>query len=417
MKYMITQNIEDPWNEIIKNKLNFVAVDNSINYEVSTADGSQFALSYSEFDMFKEKYEKLSWFKTNIINDQKPELTKNDNFIVTNYPRHFKNPYIFGCFAIRKEKGFITTKRGKINKNNEYTYVKEVDFLKLEINSLDKATLNAPLLAKIFNDNPKIKYIIHGHSQLGAKLHDQYEFPGTLEETFLSQKIKKNNILNLPYHGYIATFETFKECQNFLVYSKNSELNWNSYQMEFPDRYIKPSRLDDILKNMDFSMLKNALDIGGGITGTLALKGKINTDILDPFVSKPDWINNTVIFETNSKYDLIVARGSFNYLTTQNIKKINSLINDNGIFIFNTFKNKPIANTKQINSQIGIGTETVTMDTGLVNHTLEYKNKIINHFFYYHSLDDIKKLLHTFDICAEEYGTNSIILTCRKKRA
>ena len=72
----------------------------------------------------------------------------------------YGDKYIFGSVAVKTDKGFITTIRGKENLNG-YTIVSNVNHINHTLNVINlKATLNAPLLDYLFK-NEKVKVIVH----------------------------------------------------------------------------------------------------------------------------------------------------------------------------------------------------------------------------------------------------------------
>ncbi len=65
-----------------------------------------------------------------------------------------------------------------------------------------KATLNAPLLAKIF-ENKKVEAIVHIHEFNECFPYYEYAFPGTLQDS-----IRENNTsFNIRYHGVFLLFD------------------------------------------------------------------------------------------------------------------------------------------------------------------------------------------------------------------
>lgn len=92
--------------------------------------------------------------------------------------------HVFGTVAVRCEKGFVTTTRGK-NEVEDFTYVWDVDHIHRIVNvSGKKATLNAPLIDWMFRHNPEAVKIVHLHKEC---LEDYptypYAPPGTRRDT------------------------------------------------------------------------------------------------------------------------------------------------------------------------------------------------------------------------------------------
>ena len=112
------------------------------------------------------------------------------------------------------------------------------------------------------------------------------------------------------------------------------ENNWNSYRDFFPDRYWKIGDVDTFfLKKINELNIEkeNLLDVGGGALGTEILKNMFKKHILlDPNITNiPNYINKNVTFQelkaNKEKFNLIVARGSINYLNELEIKQLKKL--------------------------------------------------------------------------------------------
>lgn len=131
------------------------------------------------------------------------------------YPRLVCGDRVYGCFAIRVDGGFVTTSRGKSNK--DLVFVSKESGAGV-IKASAKPTLNAPLLNDIMKYQPQYNVIIHDHKQIpGAPTFD-YEFPGTYTECGLSFAAERLNasVFNIKHHGYIAMFKTIEECKKWI---------------------------------------------------------------------------------------------------------------------------------------------------------------------------------------------------------
>ena len=123
---------------------------------------------------------------------------------------------VFGTLAVRmidnegKNRGFITTVRGKTDMEMVTAYVEYVDHQKLEIASSSlteqKATLNAPLLDHCFNGNPEATVIVHYHEQYPGLPTKGYAPPGTVRD---SQRDVTCGSFNIEGHGCILMFDSF----------------------------------------------------------------------------------------------------------------------------------------------------------------------------------------------------------------
>lgn len=126
--------------------------------------------------------------------------------LVENYRNRFtrvENGIIFGTVAVRNGEGFLTTGRGK-RELDEISYVSSVDHSrrKLHIGNYKKASLNAPLLAKMF-ENPKVDYIVHYHEQVKGLPTYSYAPPGTMRDTERPNK----ESFNIKEHGCMLLFD------------------------------------------------------------------------------------------------------------------------------------------------------------------------------------------------------------------
>ena len=184
---------------------------------VITADGATFNTSFDGHVELIDRLIREKFYKTKIIDGGDIKLTKEGDFIIRNYPKHKSADMIFGTFAVRIGKGFITTTRGKREGEKAIAFVWRVDHGKKIVYANRKATLNAPLLDLLLSKNSQINFIIHGHELIGKKIQNEYQFPGTAGD--LKNVIKTSRpsfLIRLPYHGYIAGFADFSECKKFI---------------------------------------------------------------------------------------------------------------------------------------------------------------------------------------------------------
>lgn len=99
---------------------------------------------------------------------------------------------VLGSVAFRFEKdgktGFVTTVRGK-RETDELVYVEGVDHGKKLVSVMvdkpdsTKASLNAPLVARIFEKNPSVKGVLHFHRQEKGLPTQPWAPPGTVRDT------------------------------------------------------------------------------------------------------------------------------------------------------------------------------------------------------------------------------------------
>lgn len=133
-----------------------------------------------------------------------------------------------GCLAVRiKGGGFVTTTRGKQGQHRGVRYATNVSGTGCltavwEVNhrdhsllvgrqefSQEHATLNAPLLDKLFEAHPDVKVIVHLHKYLKDVPTFPYQPPGSFFETIMAdERVGSPRSFNIEAHGSIATFTT-----------------------------------------------------------------------------------------------------------------------------------------------------------------------------------------------------------------
>lgn len=195
-----------------------------------------------------------------------------------------------------------------------------------------------------------------------------------------------------------------------------TNIDWQTYKDTFPIRYLEKSYFDELL----IQQIKNnnplsILDIGGN-TGTETIKEfNILVDLLDPFVSKPEWIHQQISWQSPKTYDLVFARNCINYLTIEELKIIPKFLNKNAVFIVNTFTTPPSANwtEREYQTQSGLkGTERFRLKDNKIEHILIYQDIQIEHSFFYYSLNDWKEYFPKAQFL--EHKKNSLIILWKK---
>lgn len=189
-------------------------------------------------------------------------------------------------------------------------------------------------------------------------------------------------------------------------------IDWQLYSLLFPNRYLLPSKSDSIIKSaLVGAGFENALDVGGGVYGTRYLWDAVSkTFLLDPYVhtSLP-----TIRWDelSDKTFDVIVARGSFNYLVPEEIKTLAKRFN--GIFAFNTFI-RPSEGERRYESKSGAGVEKFSLvsggDFGMIEHSLKPDDEdwqMVHRFFYYPE-HFICSILSRCDIV--KYGNTAVYL-------
>lgn len=122
---------------------------------------------------------------------------------------------LFGTVAKRRADGvsFWTTARGK-RELEQAVLVTKVDHQALRVFTQgERATLNAPLLARIFEAMPEVQTIVHGHVQVPSLPTLPYAPPGTVRDS--QRDLSENNSFNIAEHG----------C--FFLLDKDGRLTWN----------------------------------------------------------------------------------------------------------------------------------------------------------------------------------------------
>lgn len=201
--------IDEVYSNLLEKKWHFVILDVNGTLNVLTKEKSIFEIDNEQ--QFINNFEQDIYYKT-IINNKNISVNENDLNIYNAYIQKYKyiiekniygDKYIFGSVAVKTDKGFITTIRGKENLN-DYTLVYNVDhknhILKVENK---KATLNAPLLDYLFK-NEKVKVIVHINHEYENQLpYYEYAFPGTVRDSIRNNKTS----FNIKYHGVIYLFD------------------------------------------------------------------------------------------------------------------------------------------------------------------------------------------------------------------
>ena len=195
-------------------------------------------------------------------------------------------------------------------------------------------------------------------------------------------------------------------------------INWETYNEIYPDRYIKKSSFDEKISYY-ISLYKekiNILDIGGGKYGSITEIFPNHCYLLDPFIKKcPKNYIGKIDWNSNLKFDLIICRGAFNYLSIEEIGLINNFMNKGSVFLFNTFS-KPTEGTRTFekNGIIEGFEETIFIDNKL-RHKLYRKNgDVIEHDILYYTSKQINEFFKDNLITKESNG-NSDYYFIRKK--
>lgn len=198
--------------DLFKNRINIIIQENiATKNVVHTLDGAEVAMTASETLVLLQKLMAAKFYKTKIVESINPILFPLEEEVLKSYPKYSQYGMVFGCFAVKREIGFITTTRGKKLGLESISEVLKVDHEQRVVEASTKATLNAPLLSKMFELNPSFIILIHGHELIGEKHHLEYEFAGTDGDLKFAKATKSGQAVLLPEHGYLVGFETMAE--------------------------------------------------------------------------------------------------------------------------------------------------------------------------------------------------------------
>ena len=344
-----------------------------------TLDGSTFECTFDEHLKLIERAINLHFFKTiiaeenslnlSIAQKNKIELAKQ---VIEKFEQTIKK---YGTIGIKIDNDmFITTSRG--HKTN-YSIISKIDFENRTIYATNKATLNAPALALFLK---KYDYVIHRHIFIDGCVLPEYVFPGTIEECeVIENKLEEFNTIIEPHHGYIKGF-------NF------EDIDWDKYYLQFPKKYFNENeQIKELLKQYEN---KETLEVGGN--------NKNRTKYcLDKYVKTQNSISYSDLKE--NQFDLIVIENAINYLSEEEILKLQFSLKKDGLLVANTFNSSPEYRIRE--------NEFVYADNKFVNHYLLLdEEKVVYHKFFNR---DAKYYEHlNFEI--EKYGNNSLFLTYKK---
>lgn len=221
--------VEAGWETLINSKANIVFANHpkwaKERKIMLTSDGAEVPVSFDEHVDMIDKLADAKYFKTEVnpsfgLLMPDPLMDEDVKDFVQKYPKYEKHGFTFGTFAIRmgtKDKCmFLTTSRGK--RDSGFAKVIDIDFGQKEIYAAEKATLNAPFLGMLLRLNPQINVLIHGHKKICDYPSVPYVFPGTTQEVNSAggMNFKISPVYNIEYHGYVAGFETIKECLEWM---------------------------------------------------------------------------------------------------------------------------------------------------------------------------------------------------------
>ena len=204
----VDKEIDDVYKLLLDKKYQFVIIKNNEKYYCLTKEKSMFVID--DIESFISSAKEDVYYKT--IKEEVSEINEDDLNKYYAYIDKYKSKltnnlygdkYIFGSVAIKCDKGFITTIRGKEDLS-DYAYVNYVDHDNKIVSVNDKkASLNAPLLSCLF-ENENVKYIVHiNHEYDNSLVSYKYAFPGTLKDS----KRDNSKSFNIENHGVFYLFD------------------------------------------------------------------------------------------------------------------------------------------------------------------------------------------------------------------
>lgn len=330
-----------------------------------------------------------SYFKTEIVKE--PEEDRNKIDLAKRMIEKFEETIEgYGTIAIKISDigDFVTTSRGH---KDGAVYVKEV---KTDDNDVpviyasEKATLNAPLLAKYIKD---YDYVIHRHEEifgLDNKL-DKYVFPGTLEEYQMYDGLKGDKSVYELGHGYVKGY-CFKE------------VDWTHYSELFPSHYQKLNReMEELIRGCS---KESILEVGCNVKTDAGYFIDPNIDVIE----ESQKITYDDLKYGTYQFKLIILKNSINYLSMDEIKLLQDSLTDDGELIANTFNRNPEVRLKEYENG---DFEAVYADDRLISHYLiKGEDEVYSHVFYKTEVDKLKEL----DFEIKQYGKNSLICYYKK---
>ena len=211
IEILTEKKVDAIYKDLLKEKWQFIIMETANKKYVLTKEKSVFEIG-DEVEYIDDANRDIYYHTESVkeaidLGDRldlfKEYIAKYEDKIISNL---YGDKYIFGSIAVRiDDDSFITTIRGKEDLS-EYTIVKRVDHESHTVYVVGKkATLNAPLLAHLF-ENKDVDAIVHINHYFDSELKNQdYAFPGTVKDSIRDNK----ESFNIKYHGVMYLFDIY----------------------------------------------------------------------------------------------------------------------------------------------------------------------------------------------------------------
>ncbi len=317
----------------------------------------------------KKHYRTIVNTESNYTTEFSEEIKSFQEYVKKLWKLNLFEPYFensnmhFGFVATRVPNGgFLITSRGSNKKDillENIVHVSKVDLNSriIYVNSSGKkASLNANVAAKIFQERPEVKVILHSHVFPGIENKTLTDYsPGTQEDVDEVWNYLKNGekIVELVNHGIISVGTNLEEVIKTLdvepAYNKFPELYDAIYY-----RFQQSTEFVDLVSKVT-EPTETILDLAAGtgdVSKQLLDRGYTNLSLADKSEGMlsvaRDKLGETVpIYVTSIKemdlgrnYDSIIVRQAINYLMdhdslVEGLKKIQEHLSDGGRLVFN----------------------------------------------------------------------------------
>ena len=181
-----------------------------------TQAGAVFDVTFDELCALIDKVIRAQFYSTRVTGDS-VVLNEIEQQVLDTYPTYPADGRTYGTFAVRRGTGFVTSTRGKKEGVQAVSWVHSVDHDARQIVASSKATLNAPLLARMFELNPQLSILLHGHELIGKCVHENYEFAGSEGVLKFAAAVNSGEEILLPHHGYLVGFETMEQFATYVA--------------------------------------------------------------------------------------------------------------------------------------------------------------------------------------------------------